>query len=142
LPTLWAGTEARVVFTTDQAYQSLGNNAYPVINAGKVFRTELEYRRKDGSHMTVDVSGGLLPDSGESIWTCIDITERKRAETELRIAAAAFESQEGMAITNASGSIFRVNHAFTKITGYKTEEVTGKNPRILKSGRHNANFYA
>ena len=46
------------------------------------------------------------------------------------IAAIAFESKEGMVVTDANGIILRVNHAFTKITGYKAEEVIGSNPRL------------
>jgi diguanylate cyclase (GGDEF)-like protein/PAS domain S-box-containing protein len=60
---------------------------------------------------------------------------------ELRIAAAAFETQEGIIITDAQGVILRVNQAFTEATGYTTEEVLGQTPRLLKSGRHNADFY-
>lgn len=71
-----------------------------------------------------------------------DITERKKIETDLRIAATAFESQEGMLVTDADNVILRVNTAFTKITGYSTEEVVGKNPRILQSGRQDTVFYA
>ena len=70
-----------------------------------------------------------------------DITDRKQAESELRIAATAFESQEGMSVTDANGSILRVNKAFTDITGYSAEEVIGKSSSILKSGRHDADFY-
>lgn len=70
-----------------------------------------------------------------------DITERKHAESNLRIAATAFESQEGMFITDANGIILRVNKAFTEITGYSAEESTGKSPGILRSGRHDAAFY-
>jgi diguanylate cyclase (GGDEF)-like protein/PAS domain S-box-containing protein len=61
---------------------------------------------------------------------------------ELRIAAAAFEAQEGIIITDAQGVILRVNQAFTEATGYTTEEVVGQTPRLLKSGRHDADFYA
>jgi diguanylate cyclase (GGDEF)-like protein/PAS domain S-box-containing protein len=71
----------------------------------------------------------------------IDITERKKAETELRLAAACFESQEAIVITDADGVILRVNPTFTEITGYTAEEVVGRNPRILKSDRHNTDFY-
>ncbi|MBV5297015.1 MAG: EAL domain-containing protein [Rhodoferax sp.] len=71
-----------------------------------------------------------------------DITERKRAEADLRIAATAFESQEGMTVTNAEGNILRVNQAFTKITGYNPDDVIGKNPRLLHSGRQEPAFYA
>jgi len=68
-------------------------------------------------------------------------TERKQAEIDLRIAAAAFDSQEGMVITDANSIILRVNQAFTKTTGYGAGEVTGQTPRILKSGRHGPDFY-
>ena len=71
-----------------------------------------------------------------------DITEHIRSESELRIAATAFESQEGMSVTDANGTILRVNQAFTHITGYTAEDVVGKNSRVLKSGRHDASFYA
>lgn len=71
-----------------------------------------------------------------------DITERIKAETENRIAATAFESQEGMIITDAENRILRVNRAFTEITGYSGDEVIGKNPRLLNSGLQDAAFYA
>jgi diguanylate cyclase (GGDEF)-like protein/PAS domain S-box-containing protein len=71
-----------------------------------------------------------------------DITERKKVETDLRIAATVFESQEGMLICDANNIILRVNRAFTHITGYSAEEVIGKNPRILQSDRQNEEFYA
>jgi diguanylate cyclase (GGDEF)-like protein/PAS domain S-box-containing protein len=71
----------------------------------------------------------------------IEITERKRNEEELRIAAAAFESQEGMIVTDANAVIIRVNQAFTRLTGYSTEEAVGQTPKLFKSGRHNKEFY-
>lgn len=70
-----------------------------------------------------------------------DITERKKAEEEQRIAAITFESHEGMTVTDADKMIIRVNPTFTKITGYSAEEVIGKNPGILSSGRQNSEFY-
>ncbi len=69
------------------------------------------------------------------------LEQQKLAETELKLAATAFESQEGIVITDPEGAIVRVNTAFTNITGYSAEEVIGKNPRILKSGRHEPDFY-
>ena len=61
---------------------------------------------------------------------------------DLRIAAIAFESQEGMFITDAHNVILRINLAFTDITGYSAEEAIGKTPGFLSSGRHDAKFYA
>jgi diguanylate cyclase (GGDEF)-like protein/PAS domain S-box-containing protein len=60
---------------------------------------------------------------------------------ELRIAAIAFESQNGMLITNAEGVILRVNQAFTRLTGYSAAEAIGLKPAMLGSGRHDKEFY-
>ena len=70
-----------------------------------------------------------------------DITDRKSASQQLSIAAIAFESQEGIFITDANNIILKVNHSYTLITGYSAEEVIGKSPNILKSGRHDNHFY-
>jgi len=70
-----------------------------------------------------------------------DITERKRAEQQLRIAATVFESQEGMMVTDANQIILRVNKAFTDITGYAAEEAVGKTPRILQTDRQDHSVY-
>jgi diguanylate cyclase (GGDEF)-like protein/PAS domain S-box-containing protein len=71
-----------------------------------------------------------------------DITERKRTETELRIAATAFESQEGMLITDANNVILQVNQTFTEMTGYTAAEAIGHTPRLIRSDRHDPAFYA
>ena len=71
-----------------------------------------------------------------------DISERRQAENNLRVAAVAFESQESMMITDANSVILRVNKAFTETTGYEADELIGQTPSLLKSGRHNADFYA
>ena len=68
--------------------------------------------------------------------------QRKQAEMDLRIAAAAFESQEAMLVTDAKNVILRVNRAFTESTGYSAEEAIGRTPRLIQSGRHNADFYS
>ena len=67
--------------------------------------------------------------------------EKKQREEELRIAATAFQSHEAILVTQSDGSILQVNSAFTNITGYSEEEVIGKNPNILASGKHSAEFY-
>lgn len=100
--------------------------------------------RKDGTAVSVEywsqptLKNGVLTGA---IATFINITERKLAEHQLRIAATVFESQEGMIVTDANSIILRVNNAFTTITGYSAEEVIGQNPRILSSGRQEKEFY-
>lgn len=71
-----------------------------------------------------------------------DITERKVAEAYIRVAATAFESQEGMVIVAANGKILRVNQAFTRITGYTADEAMGQTLSLLRSGAQGADFYA
>ena len=260
------GASTRQNYLSEDAYQSFGESAYPILSEGKIFRAEIEQRHKNGSRIWVDLSGSMLnPETGESLWAFIDISERKQAdaehirllkiiqdapdfiamsdmqahltylnsagaklvglpdnvdlstleikdmhpdwatrkvmeegipavlkhgywqsetallhrdghetpvlqmlllhrdesgnpeylstimrditdrkqtESDLRIAATAFESQEGMSISDAKGIIIKVNLAFTRITGYSAKEIIGKSQSLLKSGRHNANFYA
>lgn len=72
-----------------------------------------------------------------------DITERKITEDNLRRAAVVFEStHDGIMVTSADQRIQLVNRAFTEITGYTETEAVGETPAILKSGRHNMDFYA
>ncbi|MEY3219592.1 MAG: hypothetical protein RIT27_949 [Pseudomonadota bacterium] len=70
-----------------------------------------------------------------------DISERKQFEQDLKLAATAFETVEAIVITDNKNRILRVNRAFSHITGYHTEEVIGKTPRILRSNWHDATFY-
>lgn len=70
-----------------------------------------------------------------------DVSDRKLMEAELRIAATAFESQEGIFVTDLAGVILRVNRAFTEITDYSAQDAIGQTPHLLSSGRHDAAFY-
>lgn len=71
-----------------------------------------------------------------------DISKRKKNEEALLLTESVFTNTiEGIAITSREGQIQRVNQAFCDITGYSREEAVGRNPRILKSDRHDAGFY-
>lgn len=111
--------------------------------SGNEMPYEVTALRKDGSTFPAVIRGRMMHYKGRAVrvTSLRDITDQKRAEAELRIAATAFETQEGMLIVDASGEILRVNRAFTKITGYSPDEVVGKNPRMLSSGRHDEHFY-
>ena len=61
---------------------------------------------------------------------------------ELELAAQVFEqSQQSIVITDRDGIILRVNRYFTELTGYLPEEAIGHTPRVLKSQRHDGEFY-
>jgi diguanylate cyclase (GGDEF)-like protein/PAS domain S-box-containing protein len=110
------------------------------------FRAELEQPCKQGGTVWTEVSfSGIENDAGEFVsflGVTRDISERKRAEFDLQISAIAFESQDSMIVIDSNKVILRVNAAFTQITGYEAQEAIGKTPRILRSDRHDENFYA
>lgn len=105
---------------------------------------EWHFKAMDGrefpSELAIDVAH--LGDRSAIQLTIRDITRRKTAESSMRLANQAFEnSLEGIAITDANGDILTVNNAFTTITGYERDEVIGRNPRLLSSGRQSREFY-
>lgn len=114
-----------------------------LVQQGHCEEVEVGLILSDGSKMWASVSAVTLMLHGEPhvLATIRDISERKRIEAELRIAAIAFESQEGMMITDADKRMLKVNHAFTQITGYSSEEILGKTTSVLSSDNHNAAFY-
>ncbi len=72
-----------------------------------------------------------------------EILIRKQAQKRLDLAAKVIASaNEAILITDLKGSIIHVNKAFTRITGYSKNEVLGKNPKIMASGRHDTTFWA
>lgn len=104
---------------------------------------EWTHKRMDGTEFAADVLLTRMEIGGKKLIqaTVRDITERKKAKDELRIAAIAFESQEGIIVTDANGVIMRANQAFTRLTGYSTEEIVGQTPAVLNSGRHGKEFF-
>jgi PAS domain S-box-containing protein len=105
---------------------------------------EFPHRLADGSQRWVEVHSSPVEVEGRTLLFSVihDITERRQAQEQLHLAAAVFEnSLQGITITDAERRILAVNRAFTQITGYTPEEVLGKNPRLLQSGRHDAAFY-
>jgi diguanylate cyclase (GGDEF)-like protein/PAS domain S-box-containing protein len=99
------------------------------------------FRCNEGNYLWFEWSASYNADSESLLAIARDITERKQAEADLRIASITFNSHEGVTITDNNMIIMKVNPTFSKITGYTESEVIGKNPRILSSSRQDARFY-
>lgn len=101
--------------------------------------TEFRFVLADGSVRNMESRGELLRnEQGKAKWVIVvsrDITDRKRIEENYRIANIAFESKDGMFITDVKNVILRVNQSFTEITGYTADDVVGKIPYFLNSDR-------
>lgn len=132
-------------FFTPESWDRVNAAITSAVESGLAYELELETVKPDGNHGWMLARGEPERDAENVIVAlrgiALDITERKQIETEQRIAAIAFEAQEGMAVTDANEFIIRINQAFTDITGYTAEETTGKTPRLLQSGRHDKAFY-
>lgn len=101
---------------------------------------------KDGSYKWVLTRGtarirGTDGTPMRMIGTHTDVTGHRQIQEQLRVAAAAFESQDGIMVTNTDRVILRVNKAFNRITGYSTKVAIGKTPVFLRSGQDTEDFY-
>ncbi|MFH1870105.1 MAG: EAL domain-containing protein [Pseudomonadota bacterium] len=144
-PEQMIGKSTEVIFPSRADWLAVGEKAYLDLAEKGYCNIETRNRRRDGTIIWCDTSGRPLdpaaPENG-SIWAYTDISQRKRHEAELQLADTVFaNSLEAMLITDGAGTIIRVNPAFTAITGYAPDEVIGRNPRVLKSGRHGPDFY-
>ncbi|WP_178861445.1 bifunctional diguanylate cyclase/phosphodiesterase [Thiomicrorhabdus cannonii] len=107
----------------------------------------LEYRVKFDDGTVRWLQGNAMPQKeadGSVLWHgfITDVTERKEKDAKIQLASKVFEqSQEGIMITDPDQKILMVNQAFTQISGYTLEEIQGKTPHLLASGRHTKAFY-
>ncbi len=112
-----------------------------------IFESEHRFRHKSGSWVWVYGRGKVVNRDNRDnpirmVGTQTDISERKKVEEQLRQSALVFETiSEAVIVCDKDNRIVSVNHAFTEITGYSKQDVIGKDPRILQSGRHDAHFY-
>lgn len=116
--------------------------------AGEIdsYQVEKRYIRHGGQDVWVQVTGSIVRDAqGKPVHFVAqveNISERRQAAEQLKLSARVFEdSGECIVITDRDERIVSVNKAFTEVTGYSAEEVLGKTPRVMHSGRQDREFY-
>ncbi len=107
---------------------------------------EVVATRKDGTTFNQELtSTAVRSNTGDLIGVISvskDITWRKTVERSMQLSAKFLQTtSESVVITDADANIVDVNESFVLKSGFTKNEVLGKNPRILKSGRHNREFY-
>jgi diguanylate cyclase (GGDEF)-like protein/PAS domain S-box-containing protein len=143
------GAEAHTLFHAHQEVHPPNTSFCPIrvhTLSGEIYRSvEEHFRRSDGEIIRVSVvSSPFWSDEtlSGSVVLFRDITAEYEDKARLQRSDVAFSSlAEAVMVAGPGGEIQAVNRAFTQITGYTEAEVIGKNPRLLKSGRHDDEFY-
>ena len=111
---------------------------------GNLTAFETVHRRRDGKLIDVEISTVGVHMGEQILLYCSsrDITDRKYSEAQLRLVARVFDrAAEGVMITDENQRILTVNDSFVTVTGYSREEVIGKTPALLQSGKQSSDFY-
>ncbi len=124
----------RKFYPSDEAYEKLGQDAYPVLAQGRVYETEQDLIKKDGAHIVVRYTGKALdpPDMSKgTLWILEDITKQKRAEENLRKSEALYHSlvetsQDLIWQCDSQGRYIYLNLAWEQVFGYELDEMLGK----------------
>ncbi len=113
------------------------------VNEAGFQRFETRHRRKDGMIVPVEITTTLIKTSHNVCYLAIvrDISERKRTEASLRIAATTFEMPNPILVADAKAKIVRVNSALERITGYSESELLGRKPSFLAKEKSNEEFF-
>jgi PAS domain S-box-containing protein len=136
--------QRRVVIQNDATPRPPREGAPPVLRAlvVPIFRQDrivavLGMGNKPRAYTAQDVEVATF--MADVAW---EIAERKRTEeSQARLATAVEQAAEAIVITDANAVMLYANPAFERITGYTRQEAHGQNPRLLKSGHHDAEFY-
>jgi PAS domain S-box-containing protein len=104
------GQPSRLIYLDDDSHRALGEAAYPTLQAGGIYRTQMRMRRKDGSAVWIDLSGMMLsPQQGESMWMMVDISAQKQAEEERLLAITMAEQNRQLVESNRLKNQFLAN---------------------------------
>jgi diguanylate cyclase (GGDEF)-like protein/PAS domain S-box-containing protein len=105
---------------------------------------EIQIKHAGGKLVSADLRSVDMEMDGRTVTVAFlrDVTERKQAEAQMRLYAAAVDNtSEGIMVTDTTPAIIAVNAALSQITGYTADELLGRNPSLLQSGYHDPVFF-
>lgn len=123
------GVPTRQHYPDDASYEAFGNEAYPVIMAGKVFHAQLRLLHADGRVVWMKVSGGLLhKETEESLWAFLDITQLHEANEQIvsnkqRMELALAGADLGMWDWHLPSDVLTCNARLSEMFGYGPDEL-------------------
>lgn len=130
---------------TAQARQIVDDSIARLKRGETVSAFEASYTHPDSSIRTVEVISRLEQNDDKTVafvGIVKDVTLQKNLDEELKRAAIVFDNtNEGIIVTDANTKILLANNAFSKVTGYGLDEIRGKSPRFMSSGKHDNDFY-
>ncbi|MBN1541857.1 PAS domain-containing protein, partial [candidate division KSB1 bacterium] len=148
--------DAAVEFTQGRIKNLLGSSAKTVYAGNKVIQSDFDRCFREKTTLKREMPYRLLSSDEEKILSVSyiyappdlilvhldDLTEQRRNEREIRrLSSAVEQTADSVVITDRAGIIDYVNPAFESTTGYSREEAIGQTLRILKSGKHDSEFY-
>ena len=136
---------AGIIYPDNEEYERVGREKYQSMDQFGTGAIETRFRHKDGIILNVILRSCYIsaenPKDGV-VFTAQEVTQNGITLAERnRLAAVIEQMAEYVIITNTQGNIEYVNPTFERITGYTKNEVIGKTPRFLKSGKHSPIFY-
>jgi len=140
------GKKTITIYENEIGYTAIGNALRTKGSEFSEFLYTGNFRKKSGEVFPGETKVFYLRDDKGTLIGAIglirDVTKRQQVEAERnRMMAAIEQINEMIVITDTEGAIQYVNPAFERVTGYSRKEVLGLNPRILKSGEQDQNFY-
>lgn len=137
---------ARILYPSEEEYIRVGRVKHPLVEKNGIGAIETTWQRKDGSTFNLMLSSAALNLSDLSeglVFTALDQSVVREAQkTNAMLIEAVEHAAEAIFITNTNGEIQYINKAFEAITGYSKKEAIGQNPRLIKSGKHDQEYYA
>ncbi len=134
------------LFLEHDQYQKMRRRYADNAEQSTILQDEIEMRHRDGHHFIAEITMTNMPDETDrqqsQVIVVRDITERRKAEQQLRVQTAALEAAaNGIVITNPNGIVEWANATFSDMTGYARDSVIGQNMNLLKSGQQDKAYY-